>query len=67
MVFALCPDEGPPRLWRFVDDETMTAASMVSLLSKKDNILIINKPLFDQLGELNQHMVLRTHARCEYV
>lgn len=67
MGFALCPDEGPPRLWRFVDDEIMTAANMVSLLSKKDNILIINKPLFDQLGELNRHMVLRTHARCEYV
>ena len=67
MGFALCPDEGPPRLWRFVDDDIMTAASMVSMLDKRQNLLIVNKPLYDQLGELNQHMLLRTHARHEYV
>jgi hypothetical protein len=67
MGFALCPDEGPPRLWRFVDDDIMTAGGMVSMLIKSQNLLVINKPLFDRLGELNQHMVLRTHARIEYV
>jgi hypothetical protein len=66
MMFALCPDNGPPRLWRFVEDEIMTAAHMVSMLDKQANTLLINRPLFDQLSELNQHMVLRTHARIEY-
>lgn len=67
MSFAICPDGGLPRLWRFVDDDVMTAAKMVSMLDAKHNLLIINKPLFDQLGELYQHMVLRTHARCEFI
>lgn len=67
MTFALCPDNGPPRLWRFVDSEPMTINNMVSVLDEKNNILIVNKPLFDRLGELNRHMVLRTHARYQYV
>ena len=67
MAFALCPDGGPPRLWRFVDDETMSAARMVTLLDAETNLLIINRPLFDQLAELDKHQVLRTHARAEYV
>jgi hypothetical protein len=66
MTFALCPDNGPPRLWRFVEDDVMTAAHMVSMLDAQHNILLINRSLFDKLSELNQHMVLRTHARIEY-
>jgi hypothetical protein len=67
MPYALCPDDGLPRLWRFVDDDIMTAANMVSLLDKEKNLLIINRQLYERLSELNRHMVLRTHARCEYV
>jgi hypothetical protein len=67
MGFALCPDEGPPRLWRYTDDDQMTSGRMVSMLDAKRNILLINKPLFDQLGELDKHRLLRTHARFEYV
>jgi len=66
MPFALCPDNGPPRLWRFVADDNMTAARLVALLDAKQNLLIINKPLFEQLGETDQHQVLRTHSRCTY-
>ena len=67
MGFALCPDEGPPRLWRFVDDDTMTADRVVSILDTGRNILVVNKPLYDQMGELDKHMLLRTHAHLEYV
>jgi hypothetical protein len=66
MTFALCPDDGLPRLWRFVDDDTMTTAKLVALLDAKQNLLIINRPLFDQLGEMDRHQVLRTHSRCTY-
>lgn len=67
MAFALCPDGGPPRLWRFVEDDTMTMNRVVSLLDAKQNLLIINRPLFDQLVPINQHQVLRTQAKIEYV
>lgn len=67
MAFALCPDGGPPRLWRFVDDDELTEAGVVSRLDAKQNILLVNRGLFDQLTPLNQHMVLRTHAATEYV
>jgi hypothetical protein len=67
MAFALCPDQGPPRLWRFVDDDVMTADRVVSILDSGQNILVINKPLYEQLGELNRHMLLRTQRHLEYV
>jgi len=67
MTFNLCPDDGPPRLWRFVDDDIMTAARMVSLLDAKQNLLLINRPLYDQLPWIDQHQLLRTHTRAEYV
>jgi len=69
MGFALCPDEGPPRLWRFVDETTRGDSwpdDMVSVLHP-GNILVINRPLFEQLPELQRHMLLRTHERYEYV
>lgn len=67
MGFAICPDDGPPRLWRYVDDPDMTAAGMVTSLDQKQNILVINRPLFDSLGELEKVQVLRTRARHEFV
>ena len=68
MSFNLCPDDGPPRLWRFVDDDrTMTEGCIVSVLHKEENCLIINRALFDQLPELQRHMVLRTHNEREYI
>ncbi len=68
MPFALCPDTGPPRLWRFVDDDIMLAARLVAMLDEKSNLLIINRELFEQLPEFpDRHQVLRTHARCTFV
>lgn len=68
MSFALCPDGGLPRLWRFVEaDRTMTEGCIVSVLHREENILIINRALYDQLGELERHIVLRTQNEREYI
>ena len=67
MSFALCPDDGLPRLWRFVEDETMTTDNVVSILDSDQNLLVINRTLFDKLGELERHIVLRTQHHLEYV
>lgn len=69
MGFALCPDEGPPRLWRFVDEVLGWGAGglpIVAILHRDQNILKIDKFAYDQLGELEQHMVLRTHRTFVY-
>lgn len=66
-MFALCPDNGPPRLWRYVDDDaTMNEMCLVAVLYKQENILLINRKLFDELPELQRHMVLRTQAERVY-
>lgn len=68
MDFALAPSNGgPPRLWRYVEDEEMTTLRIVSKLEAEQNLLIINRALFDQLDEMSRHQVLRTHAKHEYV
>jgi len=68
MAFALCPDGGLPRLWRFVDDDrTMTEGCIVSALYPEYNLLVVNRVLFDQLPELDRHRVLRTQKAREYI
>lgn len=71
MTFALCPDNGPPRLWRFVAPGqlgyTDWGRPIVSVLMKKDNILLLDKELLDGLPELTRHMVLRTQLAFETV
>lgn len=68
MDFALYPKEGGyPRLWRYVEDEHMTEMGIVTTLDAKQNLLRINRPLFDQLSPAEQNIVLRTHRVTEYV
>lgn len=58
MAFALLPDDGLPRLFRFYkgyDDDPL------AMLVKQDNLLIINRTKYDQLSPLQQNVVLRTH------
>lgn len=66
MGFALCPDNGPPRLWRFVDDDILTAGRIAAMLDAEQNLLIVNRPVFDTMTEQDQHITLRTHARFVY-
>jgi hypothetical protein len=60
MAFNICPDDGPPRLWRFVDPGVLPP-EVVATLDKKQNLLTIDRELYDKLPWLEQHIVLRTH------
>jgi hypothetical protein len=66
MTFNLCPDDGPPRLWRFVAPGVLPP-EVLATLDIEQNLLTIDKSLFSRLGELNQHMLLRTHARTTFL
>lgn len=59
MDFALCPDNGPPRLLRF----DLEGDGVVSILYPEENLLRINKRLFDQLDENDQSRVLKTREK----
>lgn len=68
MPFALCPDNGPPRLWRFVDEPLGWGAGGLPIVAMllDQNILKIDRVVLDQLAELEKHMALRTHATFVY-
>lgn len=59
MTFAICPEGGYPRLFRF----DITDDRVLSELDEAQNLLRINKYLFDQLPEHLQHEVYKTHAK----
>lgn len=68
-MFALCPDNGPPRLWRYVDEPLgwgHGGLPIVSIFHEDQNILKIDRVALAQLPELEQHRVLRTQARFVY-
>ena len=54
------PDNGPPRLLRFVDSSAMPSANTVAILIAKDNLVLINHHLFEQLDREEQERVRRT-------
>lgn len=60
MSFNICPDDGPPRLWRFVAPGVLPE-DLLCELHKQQNLLVIDKEKFDKLIGLDQHIVLRTH------
>jgi hypothetical protein len=62
MAFSLCPDDGLPRLWRFVARGALPSGVLCKL-DERINLLTIDKEAFDQLPELERHMVLRTQRQ----
>jgi hypothetical protein len=59
MTFAIIPDEGPPRLFRyFYGGEEMP----IAMLDRTHNLLFINRDKFSKLSNAEQHIVMRTHA-----
>ncbi len=63
MGFNLCPDGGPPRIWRFVAPGSLGyegGRPVVSLLDPKTNIQKLDKELLDELSEVNRLLVLHT-------
>ena len=57
--FVYNPDSGPPRLLRFVDASQMPSANTVAVLIAKDNLVLINHHLFEQLDPVAQEKVRR--------
>lgn len=58
--FAFVPDTGPPRLVRYVDSSALPSNDIVSMLIAKDNLLLVNLYLYEQLGLEQREKVLRT-------
>lgn len=59
MAFAMCPDDGLPRLFRKVEPGVLPD-NLICRLDKEMNILEIDRERFEQLGKIDQHMMLRT-------
>jgi len=60
MDFALVPDEGPPRILRFVPPARMPSDTTLFVLDRNTNVLLINNHLFDQLDANQRHRLVRT-------
>lgn len=60
MKFAFTPDEGPPRLERYVEAGTLPGENLVALFDPANNLLVINRDLFEKLQPTDKHRVLRT-------
>lgn len=65
MAFNLCPDDGPPRLWRPVEPGSLGYTDggqrIVSLLMP-GNIQLLDKELLEALPENQRTEVLHTGA-----
>ena len=60
MAFAFNPDDGPPRLIRYVARGTLPEVGLRALLDRKANLLIIDKDWFEGLTDTEKGLVLRT-------
>jgi hypothetical protein len=58
--FAFCPKGRPPRLERFVEPGTLPGVNLLALYDAKQNLVIINRELFDKLSREDQRKTLRT-------
>jgi hypothetical protein len=56
MDFTLCPNTGPPRIIRFV--EYLGKAGLVAMVSPVQNVLLVNKEIYDTLDDLGKQLVL---------
>ena len=56
------PEDGPARLFRWVP--SLPLPNMLSLFFKRQNLLVIDKELFDMLSDDQRHRVLRTEEKC---
>ena len=60
MAFAICPDNGLPRLFRMVEAGKLPDG-LICRLDRNQNILEIDRAKFEALLKIEQHVVLRTH------
>lgn len=59
MSFTYNPDDGPPRLLRFVSPEDMPSLDTLTLYDPKHNLVIINREIYETLDPLHQRMAER--------
>lgn len=59
MSYTFNPDNGPPRLLRFVSPDAMPSADTLTLYDAKNNLVIINKEIYDTLDVLGKRMAER--------
>ena len=57
MAFAFNPDDRPARLLRFVEPGTLPDADLVAVYDEPNNLVIIDRELFEQLKSVDQHLV----------
>lgn len=62
MDFAFCPDNGPPRLVRYVDQSVMPSDTTIAVYDARNNLLLVAHHLFEQLFTEQRERVLRTQA-----
>jgi hypothetical protein len=61
MAFAFNPDDGPARIFRYVDRGTLPDANLLAIYDKSQNLLIIDRGHFARLTDIEKRFVLRTH------
>ena len=59
MSFTYNPDNGPPRLLRFVSSVEMPSPDTLTLFDPKYNLVIINREIFETLDPLHRRMAER--------
>jgi len=60
MAFAFNPDDGPPRLMRYVEPGTLPGTNLLAIYDKAQNLLIIDRELFERLTDTERSITLRT-------
>lgn len=55
------PDDGPARLFRYV--EVMPLPHIIALFFARENLLLIDRELFDMLNDDQRRRVLRTEDK----
>ncbi len=60
MSLAFNPDDGPPRLLRFVGEGSVPTTDTLAVFDRANNLLIINRELYDTLDPMQQHITQRS-------
>jgi len=60
MSLAFNPDDGPPRLLRFVGEGSVPTTDTLAVFDRANNLLIINRELYDTLDLMQQHITQRS-------
>ncbi len=60
MTFSFNPDDGPARIMRYVEPGTLPGKNLLCIWDQANNLLVINRELFEQLTPVQKSQTLRT-------